>query len=124
MFFIFNNLILDPNEFFISIIPDPEIFIKEIREQIALVNLRLKYSELNKKDLIQKRLDEEELYNSQLKYLENFTGKPSELKDINIPKENELYEEIVKLKQLNKQRLSIIKQENSAIVDKEFNRII
>lgn len=89
-----------------------------------LVNLRLKYSELNKKDLVQKRLDEEDLYNSQLNYLENFTGKNPQLKDASIPKENDLYQEIVRLKQLNDQRLKLIKQEGSAIVDREFNRII
>ncbi len=70
------------------------------------------------------RLDEEDLYNSQLNYLENFTGKSSELKNVTVPKENNLYQEIVRLKELNNQRLSLIKQENSAIVEKEFNRII
>lgn len=89
-----------------------------------LVNIRLKYSELSKKDLVQQRLDEEDLYNSQLLYLENFTGKSSELNGIDIPADNALYGEILRLKQLNKQRLNLIKQESSAIVDKEFNRII
>lgn len=87
-------------------------------------NLKQKFKELSKKDLVKSRLDEEDLYSKQLNYFNNFTGKSYEIANSKLDETDSLYLEIQKMKALNTSRLNSMKQENAAIIDREFSRII
>ena len=78
-------------------IDDLDTFTSEISEQMYLENIKQKYQRLSEKDFVRKRVNEKKLYQSQVNYLENFTGKNPEWGNIDTNMNADLHENIQEL---------------------------
>jgi len=106
-------------------ITDKELFIEEISEQIEILNHKLKNVRLSEKDFVRKRVDYNKLYNQQLNYIENYTGRPPMIyENVKIPTNSELYLNIQALQKENVERKIKMKNEATAIINNNYNRII
>lgn len=107
-----------------NLVDDYDVFVNEISEQMDLERLRMKYLELEKKDLVAKRYDEISLKEKQLFYLENFNGLHPQYQKLNLQNFDFMLTKINALKEQNEERLELIRKESKCLLEKEFNRII
>lgn len=105
-------------------IPDKELFLKEVAEQKGLMQFKEKFKRLEKKDLVKGRVDEGKIVKAQMEYMAGYTGMSSELEKVGVDEKSEVYKEVRSLIERNERRRKELEKQGRPLLEREYNRIL